>query len=112
VKRSRRSHSDHAPRPTHFRIASKTGVNRPAFDVISYSTRGGQHVLSDARNRATKFAKSVQPLPQQKENLQFPLAGQSAQGLSDFSPQRVAIARLRLELSMLFRTGMIYHIRY
>jgi len=68
--------------------------------------------LSDARNRATKFAESVQPLPQQKENLQFPLAGQSAQSLSHFSPQRVAIARLRLELSMLFRTGMIYHIRY
>src|SRR5258708_3335436 len=36
-----RNLAGYALRPAHFRIASNTGVRRRAFDVISYSTRGG-----------------------------------------------------------------------
>jgi hypothetical protein len=61
---------------------------------------------------AAKFAKSMQPLTQQKQNLQLPLAGQNAQCVSDFNPQHVAIAGWYTRLSMLFDTGMIVHIRY
>ena len=59
--------------------------------LLQLSQRRRQHVLGDTGNRASKFAKAVQPPTQQKENLQFPLAGQNAQGVSDFDPQRVTI---------------------
>jgi hypothetical protein len=51
-------------------------------------------VLGNARNGAAQFAKPVQSQAQQEENLQLPFAGQSSERVSDFNPQRIAVAGL------------------
>ena len=89
-------------------------INGAIYQPVPFqlSQCDSQHVLGDTGNRPAKFAESIQPLTEQKQNLQLPLAGQKTQRVSDLNPQRVTISGLRSRLSMLSHTGMIYHIRY